>query len=375
MINMQKKKYGMVLLVGVMVLMLCGFALAQSYLKMCLSDGESIPSQSNAYYTCDLSSGNGYCEVCARADSLDPRGVNPFYCGEQSCNFLDGASVDADAPEVGINFPVEGEVYTSRRIDVEISMSENSRLEKYDASRNRWSKMCSSYCFDYSRSLSFSEGEQELTVRATDSSGNSNEASVSFFVDSKDPRVSRTYPRRGFADGSFEVQFKEDNPVELVLHYGNSAKGYRSSELNIESDCYIERGKYYCDTEVNLNYYHGGEIEYWFVLEDIAGNVDESKVVEVAVDTVDPVFESSYDFDGRYVYFEFEVDEENFDEISYSYIDERGRERERRLCSRLREGFCEKRVSFKEGSYELDILVLDEAGNWDGETIEFEIRY
>jgi len=87
------------------------------------------------------------------------------------------------------------------------------------------------------------------------------------------------------------------------------------------------------------------------------------------VDTQFPVLENPDDFweqgegkKNKYIYFNFEVDEENFDEITYIDWNDR-RPRWRRLCSRLKNGVCEKKKSFRRGGHEVDIQIMDEAGN------------
>ena len=93
------------------------------------------------------------------------------------------------------------------------------------------------------------------------------------------------------------------------------------------------------------------------------------------VDTVAPILnnpDSFWEQDGRNVYFAFNVTEENFDEANYLDLND-DRARERRLCSRLRDGVCEGRASFRSGSYELLIKILDDAGNSIEEFIEFTV--
>ena len=74
----------------------------------------------------------------------------------------------------------------------------------------------------------------------------------------------------------------------------------------------------------------------------------------------------------RYIYFEFDVTEKNFDEITYIDWNDR-RPRERRLCSRLRDGRCEKKKSFRRGEHNLTIYIKDKAGNSVQKNIDFII--
>lgn len=194
-------------------------------------------------------------------------------------------------------------------------------------------------------------------------------------MDSKQPRLYKTSPAKGdFADGTFEVSFSEDNPEELTLFYGNSSK-----ELNIATECSLERKKYFCSTEVDLSVYNGQEIEYYFKLKDVSGNSAETKKIKVKVDTSEPILNNPSSFwtqgtgrENKYIYFNMNINEANFEKVSYSYI-KNGRVSERTLCSRLENGMCEKKKSFAKGHYELTISIIDEAGNAVGYPVVFDV--
>jgi len=67
--------------------------------------------------------------------------------------------------------------------------------------------------------------------------------------------------------------------------------------------------------------------------------------------------------DAKYIYFDIEIDELNFDEVGYRYVDSRGREKYKKLCSRLKENRCVVKKSFRDGDTLIDVWVWDEAGN------------
>ncbi|MFH1586184.1 MAG: hypothetical protein ABIB79_05440 [archaeon] len=333
--------------------------------------------------TCASSSGCQWCmSVYDEANDCYVHGIWP------KCNQLapkcstfgngGGGSIDSDPPEFNLIKPTEDELFTSRKVLVEFSLDEKADVYYLDliGGRGRWTKICNDCSAGnpaYSKERSFSEGYNHIQFKAADVVGNEAFEEVSFFVDSRDPRILKTNPTKGFADGTFEVQFKEDNPKILKLYYGANQK-----TLGLEDDCHEEKSKVYCDTYVDLGSYDGDEIEYWFTLEDIAGNVDESKHRILEVDTTFPVIENDGDFwdiNGKYVYFEIEIDEDNFDEAFYTYEDSRGRIREKRLCSRLKDGICEKKVRFNEGHHDITINVVDEAGNMVGVPVNFDMVY
>ena len=118
-----------------------------------------------------------------------------------------------------------------------------------------------------------------------------------------------------------------------------------------------------------MSLYDGQEIEYTMSVSDSLRSV-ESKPVKVTVDMSAPVVMNEEGFwsqgEGRYnryIYFDIEVDEDNLDEVSFiDWTD--SKPKWKRLCSRLdSDGHCEKRKSFKKGLHDVDVMVLDEAGN------------
>jgi len=361
-----------------MVVLMMSFASAEFW--TCFEKGERAEycGDYRSSTTCGSSFGCTWCmSSYDEARDCYIHGVWPV-CNQVTpdCEFTGSGTIDSEPPIFNLLKPMEDELYTSRKVLVEFSLDERADVYFLDLinGRGRWKRVCSKCDAgnpSYSRTASFKEGYNKITFRAVDVVGNEAFENVSFFVDSKKPKITRTEPRRGFSDGNFHVQFKEDNPKALKLYYGNDAH-----ILDIEEDCYMKRTKYYCDVSVNVEDYDGEEIEYWFTLEDRAGNIDESRIYDLEVDTTFPVIVNSEDFwtvDDRYIYFNMEIDEENFDEVTYTYFDSRGKPRERRLCSRLKDGICEKKKRFKEGHHEITISVWDDAGNVIGQGIEFDI--
>lgn len=370
-INMKKEVLkGVVcaLVVAIAVILMTGNVLA--YKLYCLNYGESLPDPENPRYTCF----HDTCQVCT-TDLDNP--THPGRCNSISvCQGLDGTvggggggTIDAEAPEFTVNSPTEGGVYSNRRVVFDIETNEPSTFTYTDNINGRGRiKNMARNVFSYLRALSFKDGLNDITIFANDRFGNTGEMRVTFFVDSKAPRISRTLPKKGFANGDFEVQFKEQNPERLTLVYGNDETGYRESVVDIDT-CRIDRGRYYCSISVDLDEYDGQILLYYFELEDISGKGTESRPVDLSVDITAPVLLNPdtfwYQGEGRnskYIYFDMEIDEDNFDEITF--IDnEARRPREKRICSRLRDDKCIKRVSFRTGHHTLDVQIVDDAGN------------
>ena len=166
----------------------------------------------------------------------------------------------------------------------------------------------------------------------------------------------------------------------MILSYGNtpSLTGYRNKTLDLSS-CTKDKKKTSCNVQVDLKDYDGEQIEYWFVLKDIANTVVESKHVWLGVDITAPKINnptSLFRIDGKYVYFKLNITEKNLDSITY--IDNADRiPRAKKLCSAnsVKNGMCEKKVSFKEGNHNVDIQAIDKAGNMVAQNIVFDMVY
>ncbi len=315
------------------------------------------------------------CYACVSVSEIGNSTTLTSRCyGLPKCGFggAEGGSFELDVtpPELIVRSPENDDVFDSRKVLFDLNVNEESDIYYLDNinGRGRWSRIAGGVEGDYLKSISFKDGLNDITIKAVDSENNPVEVDRVFYVDSKEPKIRKTYPKKGFASGLFEIEFSEENPVEVVLFYG--VDSFPGVELNIDSECSVDRGKYYCSKEVDLQGFDGDEIEYWFEIKDIADNVDESKHVVLEVDTSKPEVLNPDDFwvqgEGRYeryVYFNIEINENNFDEVSYFYEDTRGNLRERRLCSRLRDGVCSIKKSFRSGESLLNIQVVDEAGN------------
>ena len=284
--------------------------------------------------------------------------------------------VDETSPVINnLDYTIDGR-YALFDIDVtELNLAEISYIDNNDE-RPRLKRLCSSLVDGRcSKRVSFRDGLHEVDIQVTDKAGNSVGEHISFFTDSKEPRITRTEPTRGFADGNFELQFSEENPKSIILHYGNSETEYRNKEVDIVNECYEERRRQYCSTKVDLKDYDGQEIEYWFDLIDIVDNSVESRHTILAVDTTYPVINNlEYSIDRYYVYFDIDITEENLYGVEY-YDHSESTPRWKRICSILYNGKCEKKVYFGRGLHDVDIQVTDKAGNSVGENIDFEIDY
>ncbi len=331
--------------------------------------------------TCDNHNGCAMCmSVYDEVEECFYHGVWPK-CNQlnpNDCQTFGGGTIDTQPPSITFSSPkLDGtSLFTSTRVPFIFSLDERAAVYYYDNihGRGRWTRVCTS-CTSYDRSRSFKEGFNDLTIRAVDVVGNEGTLDLEFFVDSKKPRVYKTLPRRGFADGNFYIEYSEVNPVELLIHWKEEGStGYPLTQVIPLGDCVpVRTTKMGCTTAINVDLFHGKEIEYWVTLTDIVGNVGTSRHYDLEVDIVAPVInEFNHEQDGRRMYFTFNITEDNFDEIKYMDNTDT-RPRWRRLCSRLRDGICKTRKSFSTGQHDLDIKVLDDAGNYVETSLAFDV--
>lgn len=283
---------------------------------------------------------------------------------------------------LSVNDPHAG-TYEERKIQFNLSINEQvdqiiyvDNTEYRARERTLCKRNCRGYGDERTILRSFNDGFHNITFKAIKNDEMVYEKTVEFIIDSRNPRISKTEPRRGFASGIFNVEFIEDNPEELILFYGNSIM---NKTLDFQKDCILDRTRYKCQTEVDLDDFDGQEMPYYFELKDVVGNSDISRGTTLDVDTTYPVLNNPNSFwnqgDGRYekyIYFTFNVTELHFDEINYVDWSE-SRPIERRLCSRLGDGICEVKKSFRIGEHNLTINILDDAGNWVSYALEFYV--
>jgi hypothetical protein len=301
--------------------------------------------------------------------------ITPRVCSTSGGN----VTIDSQPPILTLNNPAEGAIYNSRKILLDLEVSESSKIYymDLDTGRGRWMPVCYD-CFEYSKERTFAEGENNLQFKATDVMGLDSYTNLSFFIDSQKPRILKTEPRGKFSNGDFYVEFKEENPEHLYITYGNAGKGFNIYEFNVNEECQLDdnNGKHSCKTKIDLSNYNGEQIIYWANLTDMAENIVSSrKPTTIIVDTTPPYLtQFTYSINNQYVTFKANIAEENFEGASYSYKDSFNRLKLGKLCTRLMGGeVCEKKLSFRTGHYDLSIQFRDKGGNSVEELVSFDI--
>ena len=358
--NKENKKEARKIIFALLVITLA-FVIVSSgvsaYRLLCLENGQSVPSDDNPRYTCHHS----ICQVCV-TDNNYPTHFG--FCNSGACEPFGGsnATIDSEPPVITINNPINGSLFGSTSVLLDIDVDERADLEYTDLinGRGRWSRLCNS-CTFYTKSLRFDEGQNLIRIRARDVVGNIAEKDLEFFVDSQTPKIRGTEPSKGFAGGEFAIEFDEANPSEIWLNYGISGN-FKKAQVDTNG-CVLDRRYYTCNVNVNLAEFDGRTIQYWFNMTDIAGNSATSRTTELPVDNSAPIIHSvSYVQTGRSGELRVNLTEKNLDTLEY--IDNSDlRPRWKRLCSRITDGVCNGRTNFKDGDHEVEIRVIDLAGH------------
>jgi len=359
--NTEKKR--IVLVIGILLMGIFAISAVSAYKNLCLTYGQSLPNG----YTCF----HDQCINICVTDNNFP--TNPGFCDDLgSCIFLEGgAEVDGEAPVLTVNSPLEGFIYNSRSVLFDLEFSEPSSIYYKDNNDDgSWKRICSNCEDSYSKGIIFPDGENNVSIRATDRNGNSAEATKTFSVDSQDPRILRTSPKSGFANGTFTVEFDEANPKQLVLNYGNLGTGYQQKSLDLNLECFEDGSTTACSTNVNLAPYDNQDIEYWFELTDIADSMDSSSVIMLKVDNTNPVIHAlEYRNEKGITHIIVNFTEINLEVITYIDLDD-PRGREGNLCKKV-DSVCDGKLRLEDGDHEIVVKIYDLAGNMAEDTISF----
>lgn len=273
-----------------------------------------------------------------------------------------------DLPEPFIQLivysPEQNKIYNTRRIPFNLTTNiEVDEITYMDllARRPRERRLCRN-CDEYGnsrkRTKNLREGNHSITFKANP------EVNVDFFIDSKDPRIRKTLPRRNkYSNGSFIIEWQEDNMAQINLHYGAQVLG--------RTDCPFDPGerKQICEFNVDLTNFDGRTLKYWFEIIDIADNEAKSRTTSFNVDTTSPeITKLNFTINRRRVEFDVEVSEE----VKLEYFDENARRSRWRIFCRNCDSY-DRRKSFRSGEHNLLIRAMDKASNSDVREINFEI--
>lgn len=374
--------FAVIMLFGIIIINISFVSAVDGYFNKCFQPGEKYTYCGTPERTCDVKS--GFCMACVsyNAEKKCYSNHNPSSCKSGCSDESSGSPIELDVtpPQFQITSPIKNTIYNSRRIDLKLTLNEIADIQYRDLNKSTisWTRVCSKCPVStssnpYLKSITFKEGQNNLLFKAVDGRGNPTEVEVNFFVDSVKPTLSTALPRaNSFADGSFQIKFRELNPKRVTLHYG-------TDKANLDlSKCTYASNQYLCTIDVNLNKYTGQTIGYYFEVEDIAGTAVSSRSTQIKVDTKSPVLNNPDSFfkivNKRYVEFNLSINEDNLYKVT-SKNTLNPRSPTTTLCTKLTNGYCYKKVAFTKGDYSLSIEISDKAGNIIAVPATFTIDY
>jgi len=313
---------------------------------------------------------NMECEITVPGMLLQG-GLDYHFCVADSatevCSDDVHVQIDTEAPDLDVLEPIQDEVYNTRRVPFNINTDEPVTLSYMDLSLDvpRERRICAN-CMGTQRPQTFTDGPHNLLIMALDKAGNPAQQTREFTVDSRPPRITRTSPRaNAYGNGEFEVSYSELNPVRVSVFY-KQAGTFQSVDAG-----YCNGGaRESCKLLVpDLSQ---GDLEYYFEIEDVAGEIAKSRTVTIHIDTVKPVMTVTKPdqalYNTRNVPFDISVVDQF--PVTLSYVDaQTGREI---ALARAVKQFSRSR-SFTDGLHDITIIARDPSGNTDEYEWEFRV--
>ncbi len=300
----------------------------------------------------------GHCENIENDDNCD--------YAWQVCNPLKHASPTGCGKfELDLTSPEE-KTYETKRVLIDALVDKEADEIEYADNSNTFRRLCRN-CLGYSGPKTFSEGEHNLKVRAS-IEDEEEIKEVTFFVDTKEPRIIKTLPKDGvIIKGTiFTIRYTESNLDKISLFWKKSTDvDYNKEEL---TGC--EQGtNRECSINLDLSAYNGEDINYYFEVHDLI-NIAKSSVKTITIDNINPVVTINAPdnplYPNRKIMLDIDVNED-VAILEYS-LDE---SRFRRLCRD-----CDnynKKKTFSDGQHNLIVRAIDYAGNEGESTIEFSV--
>lgn len=339
----------------VLILVFNVYALDDYFCFIKLKNNEVVPSITNSISsklicengkcTCKLDSGDGYCLICTNSSG--------WLASYNECNsdFCDPNETINGPLDLSVVFPfANGESFTKNRFYIEINTTRKSKIDLIDNEKQEGKNICM-HCNYFRKMLFFNEGFNNISIRSS-IAGEVLVYNINFFIDTKKPRIIKTFPiQNKFADGNFTLNYEENNLKNVRLYYGDDAE-IKMIELN---GC--ENGKSSCSINVDLKEFNGKKIAYWFSIVDIGNNIVNSSKIRIFVDNKKPVINSlNYELKGKDYVVYLNVNEDNFEKAVY--INDDGKEN--LFCSSLKNDICFRKLKQVNG---INIIVRDRAGN------------
>jgi hypothetical protein len=336
--------------------------LAEDFCFLKMGYNQKIPITTKDYYTCK----HTICQVCAT-------NTNPhWYASWNKCRFActdnpnDPSNPENQPLVLTANFPfADGGVFTKQNFLMDITTNKIASISMQDNIKGTVINFCPN-CARVGKSMTFRQGFNDITIRASKGT-DFKEKRITFFIDNQKPQITKTYPlQKKFTDGTFTIVYNEDGLTKIDLFYG--AEG--TNQVRTLSGCEAGKKKN-CSIKIDLTAFNEKQLTYYFTVYDKANNVVSSKPILVYVDMTAPkILSFSNVVDRSYVNFQINVEDKFMDKIIYYDNEDM---RPKTMCSSMRTGLCNKKLTFRKGHHVVKVQMLDKAGNKAEKTIEFDI--
>ncbi|MBS3075599.1 hypothetical protein J4429_04025 [Candidatus Pacearchaeota archaeon] len=343
-------------IIGLAIIFSATLISADDFCFLTLGDGEKIPITGTDFYTCTHTK----CSVCATAS------IPHWYASWNKCAIACGEEPQNEKNlTLSANFPFSnGGVYTKQNFLMNILTNKISSIYLIDNIAGKQKSICPN-CMSYKKSATFKQGFNDITIRAV-KGAEIEEKRITFFIDNKKPRITKTFPlSKKYANGNFTVFYDEDNVKKIELNYGT----LDNFQNNVLAECESGKSKS-CSINIDLAVFENQAVSYWFKITDIADNEIESKHINIFVDRTAPVINNiNYSITKTNVNFIIDLNENNFYKVFYSDNEKKLKI----LCSSLKNSICSKKINFKKEHHDVNIVVMDKAGNFVSSPISFDI--
>jgi len=256
--------------------------------------------------------------------------------------------MDSVVPDINVTSPANDTNLSDNEVDIEYVVSDTN-LDVCWYSNDTMSENISLSCGTNITTITWTEGEHNVTIWANDSAGNENLSMVFFIIDSANPNVNITSPENN--------TYQSNNTIQI---------NYTVSDANLDvcwysNDTYSENTSVSCGTNITGITWTEGEHNVTIWANDSAGNVNWS-MINFTIDSTNPTISISSPVNNTYqtdnsLDIEYEYTEVNPDSCWYSN-DTMSANTSLASC-----GTNITDVTWSEGEHNVTIWIKDSVGN------------
>jgi hypothetical protein len=278
--------------------------------------------------------------------------------GEYENNYQVTFTIDTVNPTIEIINPTNNTNSSNNQLNINYSASDLN-LDSCWYSNDSYSTNTSISCGTNITSITWTEGQHNLTVWTNDSAGNINYTSVRFIIDSKNPSIAFEYP----------INNTYTNNTNLNINY-------TISDLNLDScwysnDSYSTNTSINCGTNITSITWTEGQHNLTIWANDSYGNKNSS-LIRFTIDTVHPTLSIIYptnntQYSNNQLNINYSASDLNLDSCWYSN-DSYSKNTTLANCNNL------TTVTWTEGQHNVTIWANDSANHINKSLIVFSIE-